>query len=410
MYNTHKEKQERRISRNPCFNNYDFHSSVLHLPVVSSNNVIYNEQFSTAEGRSGTGLRCLTPEEAFMQFKKIRGVSPGLTVAAIAGPGEPLTDFDAVRETFRLIKSSFPETILCISTNGLLLPIYASHLISIGLDCVCIHMDSMNPVIGDKLYHNIQYLGRQYTGVEAANILLQNQMAGVSYLRSFHIPVRMNIHTFGEVNTPDMEELLLFAKKTGCTYANVRAFREKNYENGMEAYYGDSLCGKRPDFENLMPQSYFCKACSPASFETLNMRMTEDITTPLGWIAMPKEQEGVRCRIAVCSKTGVLTDEHFGHAETLYIYEYFNGRIRFLETRTIDKYCTGNENGRENGNLYSLMKAMEDCNGLICLRIGACPAEALKDRHIQVYTTYNLIEDGIREAIQSFYEQRDIRI
>jgi len=44
---------------------------------------------------------------------------PEITVAGIAGPGDPLAS-DYALETFELIDKVYPDMIKCLSTNGLL--------------------------------------------------------------------------------------------------------------------------------------------------------------------------------------------------------------------------------------------------------------------------------------------------
>ena len=110
-----------------------------------------------------------------------------------------------------------------------------------------------------------------------------------------------------------------------------------------------------------------------------------------------------KLRFAICSKNGTLTDQHFGHATKFHIYDYNNGEINFMETRSFDQYTAGTNQDKVAGRIYRLIKTIEDCNCVICMRIGICPSDALKEKNIEVYTTYHLIEDSIREAVSRIY-------
>lgn len=446
-YNSnHSSKRE---CRHPCFNNYDFHSAILHLPVASEDNVKYlvegmqhhcvvNFQTSTwkmsrqqestpqesaqKESTQQESIRkenatqemklqkrtqedVLTPQEAVDRFLEIRNGIPNLTVAAISGPGEPLSDFEAVKETFQALRRINPELQLCLCTNGLLLPVYASHLISLGVNYVTVTVNTVYPETGARIYEQIAYLGRNYSGVEGANILIQNQIAGISYLAAMGISVRMNIMIQKGINEDEIKDIVEVAKECGCKLTNILEPAAGNsYEaNGLESYGRNELGALRRECEKIMPQSYFCKPCSPAAVETLGTRFSTDYEGKGHHSKIDQKPSYSKLRFAICSRNGTLTDEHFGHAGKFYIYDFINGEISFLESRPIEQYSHGTREDKAAGRIYRLIKAIEDCNCVICMRIGACPASALKEKNIEIYTTYHLIEDGIREAVNQLY-------
>ena len=392
----------KHVCRHPCFNNYDFHNAVIHLPIVSESNIIYTEQSlqgcPNLQEDERLPVKVLTPYEALERLIDAKKTIPGLTVAALAGPGEPLTDFDSVKETLKGIRQVYSEILLCLSTNGLMLPIYANHLISLGVNYVTVTVNTVSPEIGAKIYNSITYMGRKYYGVEGANILLQNQISGISYLTSMGISVRMNIVVMKGVNEHEIKDIVQLAKDCGCKLTNILPQtngKNQNY-NGLEAYSSDKLFSLRQKYEEILPQSYYCKPCNATSVETLNTRIFNDF-------GRSHRKLSKHYRLAVCSQNGILTDEHFGHAVEFYIYDYQDDNITFVENRPIEQYCRGSRKEKEEGRIYKLIKAIEDCNCVICMRIGACPTEALKEKNIDVYTTYHLIEEGIREAVHRLY-------
>ncbi|MEY8351723.1 NifB/NifX family molybdenum-iron cluster-binding protein [Lachnospiraceae bacterium 54-53] len=402
------DNQGKVACKHPCFDNCDFHHAVIHLPVAASGNIGYREDMQKGGSADilpgGTVKKVLFPHEAAKYFIDARKSIPNLTVAAISGPGEALADFDTVKNTFRLVRQANPEILLCLSTNGLMLPIYANHLISLGVNYVTVTLHTVKPETGARIYEHITYLGHRYSGVKGAGILLQNQIWGISYLASRNVSVRLNIPVTTEVSEGEISEMVRLAKEWGCKLTNIikPSKGRKNDENGPETYNSDEWSSFRHKQEKVITQSYFCKPCYASTVETLNTRILSDIEEAAGG-AGPVETPSAHLRFAVCSKSRTLTDQHFGHATKIYIYDYDNEVITFVEARPIEQYCRGGGEGEDDGRIYKLIRTIEDCNCVICMRIGICPSDALKEKNIKTYTTYNLIEDGIREAVNRLY-------
>ncbi len=395
--------------RHPCFNNYDFHNAIIHLPVASEFNIDYKNSlpkcYCSGTGCEASANTILTPYEAMERFLDAKKSNPNLTVAAISGPGEALANFDEVKETFRYLRQTNPEILLCLSTNGLMLPVYANHLISLGVNYITVNVNTISPETGAKIYDHITYLGHKYSDVEGSNILLQNQISGISYLASMGLSVRMNIIVIKGINDHEIKDIVGMAKECGCKLTNIiqQTITGNRDYNGLESYSNDELSNLRQECEKIMPQSYFCKPCNAATLETLGTRLSIDFEEYSRNLKRDRKSASVHFRFAVCSRNGTLTNQHFGHATKFYIYDYNDEIITFLEIRAIEQYSLGTKEEKEAGKVYKLIKAIEDCNCVICMRIGVCPSNALKDKNIDIYTTYNLIEDGIREAVNRLY-------
>lgn len=409
------DDNDKKIYRHPCFNNYEFHSAVLHLPVAAESNITYQKNILidkyVTTSCMDTDKSVLTSKEAIERFIEVRKSIPNLMVAAISGPGEALANFDAVKEVFKRIRHLYPNMLLCLSTNGLMLPVYANHLISLGVNSIAVTVNTINPETGAKIYDNITYLGHKYLGLEGAKILLQNQIAGLRYLASMDIAIRMNINVIKGINDHEIKDIIKFAKGCGCKITNViDPLSEDNNESGLESFYSDNLSDMRREYEKIMPQSYFCKVCNACSVESLNYRFSFDFSKSIQYQDNNPHKEVLKFRFAVCSKNGRLIDQHFGFATKFYIYDYIDDEITYLETRPVKQYSLYSKEEKANSKIYRLIKAIEDCNCVICTRIGACPANTLKEKNINTYTTYNLIEDGIREAVSRVYWGKSIEV
>lgn len=215
----------------PCFYCGAAGNAKIHLPVALKCNIkckyCMDGYDCVNESVTKHKSTLLLPQQAAERFVRAKEKIIGIKVAGISGPGEPLANFDEVRETFKLIRNADPNVILCISTNGLMLPIYASHLISLGITHVSVTVNAVTPETGAKIYDYITYLGNVYKGEEGANILIQNQMSGISYLSSKGIMVRMNCLLFGGINQHEAADICLMAKECGCV--NVNLVRVNDY-------------------------------------------------------------------------------------------------------------------------------------------------------------------------------------
>lgn len=82
-------------------------------------------------------------------------------------------------------------------------------------------------------------------------------------------------------------------------------------------------------------------------------------------------------RIAVASDTGELIDTHFGHASEFRIFDVSESSLSLVETRQVEKYCSGIEHCDDQP-LAGHIKALHDCQQVLCARIGMDPWQSLE--------------------------------
>ena len=172
----------RRIQEHPCFSEKACHAfGRMHLAVAPKCNIQCNycqrDYDCVNESRPGVTSRIVTPEEAVALVKQVLEEHKFIKVIGIAGPGDPLAN-EQTFEALRLIKEHFPETIRCISTNGLILPERIDELADLDVGNLTVTMNALDPEVGAKIYDHIDYHGKRYTGVEGAKILIANQAQG----------------------------------------------------------------------------------------------------------------------------------------------------------------------------------------------------------------------------------------
>jgi MoaA/NifB/PqqE/SkfB family radical SAM enzyme len=102
-------------------------------------------------------------------------------------------------------------------------------------------------------------------------------------------------------------------------------------------------------------------------------------------------------RFGVASKDGRIVDEHFGHAETFYIYESDGNTVSFVGTRNVAKYCL-DVNICDTDNRNKVFDMLSDCDTIIALRIGLAPANKLQSAGKRVISTYEYTETAVLSA------------
>lgn len=217
--NTYKDLQ----NSHPCFGGQKNNAGRIHLPVSPGCNIgcrFCERAINDVENRPGVTSKVLTPEESMEILEKALAICPDIKVAGIAGPGDTLAT-DAALETFRLIKERFPQLIKCMSTNGLLLYERAEEVIGAGIDSLTVTVNAVDPQIEAKLNKFIIYHGKRYEGVEAAEILIENQLKGIRKIAEAGITIKVNTVLVPEINGEHIETIARTVKEAGAKLYNI---------------------------------------------------------------------------------------------------------------------------------------------------------------------------------------------
>lgn len=207
----------RRIQEHPCFSQDAKHLfGRCHVAVAPKCNIQCNycvRDFDCVnESRPGVASEILTPDEAVSRIDEVVSKMKHIKVVGIAGPGDPLANQETF-ETLKKVHEKYPETILCISTNGLLLPDKIEELAAYNVRNITVTLNAIDAAIGEKVYSFVEYGGKKYTGREAAELLLKNQMKGVEEAVKRGMLVKINTVYIPGVNDEHIPEI---AKKVGA--------------------------------------------------------------------------------------------------------------------------------------------------------------------------------------------------
>jgi nitrogen fixation protein NifB len=120
----------------------------------------------------------IKPFDAAERVDEALRLCPAITVVGIAGPGDPLASGEAIA-AFERVREVHPEIMLCLSTNGLMLPDYAARLIEIGVSSITVTVNAVDPDILHKIVSRVAFRGVTYKGTDGAKILIERQLEGI---------------------------------------------------------------------------------------------------------------------------------------------------------------------------------------------------------------------------------------
>ena len=282
----------KRIAENhPCFSE-KAHKKYgrLHLPVAPKCNIQCNycirKSDCVNETRPGVTSAVLGPLEAMERVRAIMDRTSGVSVIGIAGPGDPLAN-EATFETLCLIHKEFPEIILCISTNGLMLPVRLHDLLACGVQSITVTINALTIGTAEKIYAHVFREGEMLTGKAAAGALVQNQWEGLSMAIGAGLIVKVNSIYIPGVNEDEVPRIAARAGGMGAEIMNVMPLIPQAAFKGISRPSCGMLSKMREECRAHMPQMTHCKQCRADAFglqgedrdmelELLNARIGED--------------------------------------------------------------------------------------------------------------------------------------
>ena len=258
---------ENKIQGHPCFGGDHRNNGRMHLAIAPRCNIkcgyCSRRHDCANESRPGVTSRLLTPQEA---VDKVRGgmaskiLGPIIKVVGVAGPGDPLANEETF-ETFRQVREEFPHLILCMSTNGLLLPEKIDLLAHIGLRSLTVTINAMDPAVGARIYSHINYDGRKMSGIDAARILIGNQLAGVRMAAERGITVKINSVLIPGINESEVPLIAEKVKEMGAAVMNVLPLiPQADFAHALPPT-AEQLADVRKRSERIIGQFKHCRQC-----------------------------------------------------------------------------------------------------------------------------------------------------
>ncbi len=390
-------------TRHPCFNvKVKGQFGRVHLPVAPKCNIkcnYCNRKYDCVnESRPGVTSTLLTPDQALTYMDRVLEKEPRITVAGIAGPGDPFANADETMETMRLINNKYPDMILCLATNGLNLAPYVEELAALNVSHVTVTVNGVDPNVTQNIYTFVRDGNIVYRGVQAAELLLARQIKAITKLKEHDITVKINTIAIPGINDHHIKEVAQKMKELKADLFNCIAMFPT-----VDTPFADipepskkQMADLRNTAEKYLPQMRHCTRCRADAVgllgEDKSAEMRGCLSACASLPAMPVQE---RPYVAVATLEGILVNQHLGEATHLQIWEKKeDGSFNMVEERPAAIPGGGPQRW------HTLGRALRDCQAVLVNDLGNSPKEILGKLGVKAVTMSGFIEAGL-EAVYS---------
>lgn len=394
-------------SKHPCFNRESAGScGRVHLPVAPKCNIqcgYCNRKYDCVnETRPGVASAVLSPAAAGAYMDKVLAAEPRITVAGIAGPGDPMANPAETLATLRTLKAKHPDLLFCLSSNGLALPQHVDELAELGVTHVTVTVNAVDPEIGGKVYTWARDGKVILRGRAAAELLIARQLESIRKLKEKGILVKVNTIVIPGVNDGHAEEVARAAAGLGADLHNLipmhptagTALAEvpepsRELINSLRA-----ACGE------IIPQMTHCRRCRADAVGLLHQDRSAEFAPCLRALEKDPFSAGAdRPHVAVASMEGMLVNLHLGEAAAFHIWTRKDGTFARLEERPAPEPGSPDRWDR-------LAGVLGDCRAVLVSAAGETPRQALGARGIAVHQVGGFIP----VALEAVYGKGDLSV
>jgi nitrogen fixation protein NifB len=369
------------IAKHPCFNvEVKGECGRVHLPVAPKCNILCNycnrKYDCVNESRPGVTSAVLSPEQAVVYVERVLAAEPRITVAGIAGPGDPFANPEETMRTLRLVREKFPELLLCLATNGLGLPPHIQDLADLQVSHVSLTVNAVDPEIGRRLYGWVRDGKVVHRGLKAAELLMSRQLEAIAGLKAVGLTVKVNTIVVPGINNEHVEKVARKMAEMRVDILNVMPM----YPN-VDTPFADIpepapqvMKALREQAEKFLPQMHHCTRCRADAVGLLAEDRSQELHGCLSACAsLPPPPDPERPYVAVATREGVLVNLHLGEAPALQIWgQDPNGGFTFMEERTAPLPGSPDR-------WWALAETLKDCRVVLVSAIGDTPRTILKE-------------------------------
>ncbi|MCB2183127.1 MAG: radical SAM protein [Desulfobulbaceae bacterium] len=387
-------------NRHPCFNaKVKGQFGRVHLPVAPKCNIkcnYCNRKYDCVnESRPGVTSTILSPEQALTYMDRVLEAEPRISVAGIAGPGDPFANSAETMETMRLIRAKYPDMILCLASNGMGLAPHVEELAEIGVSHVTVTVNGVDPNVVKNIYSYVRDGNIVYRGIQAAELLLARQLKSIAKLKEHDITVKINTIAIPGINDHHIEDVAKAMSDLGADLFNCMAMfpnADTVFENIPEPSK-KQMASLRKTAEKYLPQMRHCTRCRADAVGLLGEDKSSEMHGCLSACAsLPKATDTAKPYVAVATLEGVLVNQHLGEANRFQIWGKKDDGYQLVEERPAPLSSGGPQRWQ------NLARTLKDCQAVLVNDLGNSPKETLIKMGIKPITMSGFIEMGL-EAV-----------
>ena len=397
-------------TRHPCFNKASAGScGRVHLPVAPKCNIqcnYCNRKYDCVnESRPGVTSSVLKPFQAAEYMDKVLEKEPRITVAGIAGPGDPFANPAETLETMRLLNEKHPHLIFCLSTNGMGLLPYLDDVAALGVSHVTITISAVDPAIGAKIYAWVKDGNVVYRGEQGAKILLERQLAAIKGLKERGVIVKINSIVIPGVNDEHLVEVAKVCAELGADIQNMIPLKptEDTPFSHLPEPGKETVLPLRKEAGKVIDQMTHCKRCRADAVGLLGDDQSTALCGTLQACSKLKPLEAKMSRpfVAVATREGMLVNRHLGEAKSFQIWgESETGGFRLVGERPAPQSGCGPQRWTD------LAETLKDCRAVLCAAVGETPKALLKEHDVDTH----VVDGFIQDALKAVYSGGDLRV
>lgn len=197
----------------------------IHLPVAPGCNIscayCRREYDCVNENRPGVTSAVMDPEQALARLEGALTAMPYISVAGVAGPGDPFHRPERTLACLELVRRNHPELSLCVSTNGYNLGPYIPDLLDLGVGFVTITINAVEPDVGASIYSRVGRGAQALTGEQGAETLIERQFDALAGLKAGGVTVKVNTVVIPDVNQGQASLIAKQAASLGVDLMNL---------------------------------------------------------------------------------------------------------------------------------------------------------------------------------------------
>jgi nitrogen fixation protein NifB len=215
------------------------------------------------ESRPSLTKTILGPSEVPGYLTRLLHKRPEISVAGIAGPGDPFSEPRLTLETVRAVRAAFPSLLLCLSTNGLNVSDHLDDLAQAGVTHVTVTVNAVDPSIARKIYSWVRIGAWVYRGEEGAHLILARQQDAIAGLKTRGFTVKVNTVVIPGVNTDHIGDIAACVAELGADVMNCIPMIPVSgtpFGRLVEPSKGEMEC-VREAAARYVPQMYHCQRC-----------------------------------------------------------------------------------------------------------------------------------------------------